>query len=230
MARGKTFGQVVTMTRQEAGHSTHASPGRNVADVVEQTVRRVYERLHDDFAWPHLLIQRDMDLAAGQRIYSFPGNLDPDRVGDAWVLEDKDTVWRPVAYGIGAEHWNAYNPDRDERADPVRAWQRYEGDMIEVWPTPLTSHGKLRIEGMPFARELNNTGDRIDIDANLIALYAAGEILLRQGSSDAEAKLEQARSMYDKLRANSQKSDPVFALNPRRSRPAPVTRVRAPRT
>lgn len=230
MPRGQTFGQVVLAARQEAGHATHASPGRNVADLMEQTVRRTYERLHQDHDWPHLLIHRDIPMEAGHRFYSFPTALDPDRIGQALVLENQGTHWRPVEYGIGPAHWNAFNPERDERTDPVRAWQRYEDGMVEVWPTPLTAHGTLRLEGLPYPNTLNSDNDIVDLDSNLIALYAAGEVLQRQNSADAQLKLEQAQTVYNRLKSNAQRSNPVFALNRTRSEGSQsVTRVRAPR-
>lgn len=230
MPRGQTFAQVVLAARQESGHSTSAAPGRNVADLVEQTVRRVYERLHQDYDWPHLSIRRDIPMEAGFRFYNFPSDLDPDRTGRAWILEDEGTHWRPVEYGIGPAHWNAFNPERDERTDPVRAWQRYEGGMIEVWPTPLTAHGTLRLEGLPYPNALVEDSAVVDLDSNLIALYAAGEILQRQNSTDAQLKLEQAQTLYNRLKSNSQRSNPVFALNRTRGDDySPVTRVRAPR-
>ena len=235
MARGKTFGQVVAATRAEAGQSANTAVGRNTHDQVEQTVRRVYERLHGDFHWPHLAIERDVTVEAGQRYYSFPDDLDPDRVGDAWVLEHEGAHWRPVSYGIGPEHWNSHNPERDERADPVRAWQRHNPGsgnklMVEVWPLPDSSGGLLRLQGMPFPRSLTSDEDFVDLDDQAIALQAAGEILARHNSADSEIKLQQAQSRVDMIRSHQHASNPVFSMNPRRrTRPGGI-QVRAPRT
>lgn len=230
MARGSTFGQIVTMTRAEAGHSTASSVGRNVSDQIGQTVRRVYERLHGDFSWPHLFTSRDITLAAGQRYYAFHHELDPDRVGSAWYLPTDDSAWAPVDYGIETVHLNTHNPERDERSDPVRRWQRFDDDMLEVWPMPATGGGTLRMEGMTRPRVLNADGDKADLDDQLIALYAAAEILTRQNSADAQMKLDQALSRYQRLRGHMNNSDPIFSMNTTRNTRSRGITIRAPGT
>jgi len=234
MAVGKTFDQVVHAVKLEAGWSTHASTGRNMQEQIEHVLRRVYERTHEDFPWPHLLFERDIDLQAGQRHYSFPSDMDPNRVTGAWALEDEQHVWREVDYGITPAHWNTYSPERDERADPVRAWERHntgEGAvMVEVWPVPRTSTGVLRIQGMPYAKRLVSESDIVDLDDQMLALQAAGELLARQGSADAEMKLQQAERRYQQLRSNQHGSNPQFSMNPKRRRTPAGVQVRAPRT
>jgi hypothetical protein len=228
MARGKTFGQIVTATRAEAGHSTSASAGRNVSDQIKHTVRRVYERLHGDYPWPHLFTTRDITLDEGATHYAFHADLDADRVGRVWYKMPGESQWCPLEYGIGAEHWS--RPGGDERCDPVMRWQRYNDDMIQVWPRPKTGGGTLRMEGMTLPRPLLEDGDKVDLDDQMISLYAAAEILARQRSADAELKLDQATSRYMKLRAQQSASDPVFRLNPtRETRPAGI-HIRAPGT
>lgn len=236
MARNRTLDQVVQATLAEAGLPARDTPGRNMDDQVVQTVRRVYERLHGDHTWRHLILQRDIQLAAGQRYYSWPFDLDPDRTGRVWTLEDSQDHWREVCYGIGPEEWNHYNPERDERADPVRAWQRWtlqreDGDMVEVWPLPASNSGLLRLEGMPYPKRLVRGNDTVDLDDQMIALFAAGELLTRHNSADAEIKLQHALARQNSLQSQQNASDPVFSMN--RSRNAGSwqgVRVRAPRT
>lgn len=236
MARGKTFGQVVDATKAEAGHSLNAAAGRNVSEHVETLVRRVYERLHGDYEWPHLILHRDITLSAGQRFYSFPDDLDPDRTGRVWTLEDGTNTWTDVCYGIDQPQWNTYNPERDERADPVRSWQRYNAEddhlMVEVWPLPQTSGGLLRLEGMPYPRPLVERSDIVDLDDQLVSLQAAAELLMRQQSPDAEAKMKMAEARYKSLRSQQQTSDPFFSMHTKdpRGRNWTGVRVRAPRS
>jgi hypothetical protein len=219
------------MAREEAGQSGNAAAGRNVNDIFRQYVRRVYERLHQDFNWPHLYRHQDVVLERGKRYYGFPDDLDPDRLGEVYVLEDEGDQWRDVEYGVGPAQWNRYRHEDGEYADPVRRWQRTGEGLIEVWPTPNTDGQILRFEGMPYPAILAGDSDKIDLDANMVALFAAGEWLAKQGARDAELKLTQAKAIYERLRANQMRSDPVFRLNQTRRRTAyqPI-RVRAPGT
>lgn len=229
--RGRTLGQIATMAREEAGQSGNAAAGRNVIDVFRQYVRRTYERLHQDFNWPHLYRHDDITLERGKRYFAFPSDLDPDRLGEVYVLEDKGDHWRDVEYGVGPAQWNRYRHEDGEYADPVRRWQRTGEGLIEVWPTPETGEQILRFEGMPFPKILAGDNDVVDLDANMIALYAAGEWLAKQGARDAELKLQQAKRIDDRLRANQMRSDPMLRLNTTRRQSAyqPI-RVRAPGT
>ena len=229
--RGRTLGQIATMAREEAGQSGNAAAGRNVIDVFRQYVRRTYERLHQDFNWPHLYRHDDITLERGKRYFAFPSDLDPDRLGEVYVLEDKGDRWRDVEYGVGPAQWSRYRHEDGEYADPVRRWQRTGEGLIEVWPTPETGEQILRFEGMPFPKILAGDNDVVDLDANMIALYAAGEWLAKQGARDAELKLQQAKRIDDRLRANQMRSDPMLRLNTTRRQSAyqPI-RVRAPGT
>lgn len=218
------------MAREEAGQSSNAAVGRNVSDIFRQYVRRTYERLHQDFNWPHLYRRDDKVLEAGKRYYGFPDDLDPDRLGGVFTLEGEGFHWRGLSYGVGPSEWNRYDPRKDERADPVRAWQRTGEGMIEVWPVP-ESPQTLRFEGMPVPKTLTADSDVVDLDANVLALFAAGEWLLKQGANDAEMKMQQAQQLYTRLKGNQSESNPVFSVNDtrRKQEHQPIT-VRAPRT
>ena len=226
MARGKTFGQIVTATRAEAGHSTSASAGRNLADQIKHTVRRVYERLHGDFPWPHLFVTRDITLEEDSVHYAFHPDLDTDRVGRAWHKMPGESYWRLLEYGIGADQWS--RPPGDAASDPVLRWQRFDDDMIEVWPRPATGGGVLRMEGMSMPRPLLEDGDKVDLDDQMIALYAAAELLARQRSADAELKLDQATARYTRLRGQVAGTNPVFSLNEPRGGRGGGIQIRTP--
>lgn len=231
MARGSTFGQVVTKAREEAGQSANASAGRNITDALSQTVRRVYQRLHEGYDWPHLETYADFALQEGIRYYGYPSKVSSDRIVAVYALETEGHYWREISYGIGPSEWNRYNPERDERADPVRAWQRWESS-LEVWPVPLTANGTLRVQGFPAPRYLTNESDVVDLDDNMVALYAAGEWLARQNTADAEIKMQEAQRLFDRLKANQSSSNPIFPISSGASdrRQTNVIQIRAPRT
>lgn len=198
MARGTTLGQLILMLRAEIGDATSASLGQNNLPHLQQALRRTQEFLWQDFSWPHLRVYREEILQAGQRYYSFPADLDFDRVENAHVRYDED--WRPVVYGIEHQHYNSMDPDLNEREDPVLRWQAHEGNQYEVWPLPATNGLRLRFEGIKKLAPLIADGDRADLDDNLIVLFAAAEILSRRDSRDAQAKENLATRLYNRLR------------------------------
>lgn len=232
--RGRTLGEIINMVREEAGQSSNAAAGRNITDILRQYVRRTYERLHQDFNWPHLYQYDDIFLEAGKRYYAFPDDLDPDRLGEVHSLEAGGDCWRDVEYGVGPIERNRYRHEDGEYCDRVLKWDRAPQageNFIEVWPTPEVDGQVLRFQGMPKPELPAGDSDKVNLDASLVALFAAGEWLAKQNSADAQLKLEQARAMYDRIRSNISRADPFFKLNPRRGEKAyrPIT-VRAPGT
>lgn len=230
MARGTTLGELVTMVREEANRNTNAAYGQATLDITKNLIRRTYRRLHADWTWPHLRIFRNEQMQAGERYYTLDPDLDTDRIEAVVTRENVGDVWRPVDYGIDPLiHYNSFDPDQDDRSDPVRAWQVYEGGQFEVWPIPASDTPILRFTGISKPVNLVNDSDRCDLDDNLITLYAAAQILAREKSADAEMKLEEAAAHYRRLKANSQ-HNPIFRTNLPRSQGWPGIKVRAPGT
>lgn len=209
MPRGTQLGQLVTMFREEAGHAVSRRLGQNELPSIYAVLRRTYRRLHADFNWPHLSIYRDKELFAGQRYYSFPMELDFDNLTDVWVRENGGTIWYKMTYGIGIPHLNTVDSYEGEREDFPYAWEVFQDDQFEVWPVPETSGHVMRFTGRARAKPLVSDNEIVDLDDDMIVLYSVAEQLAREGSADAELKLQQARQHYMRLRGNSQKRSPL---------------------
>lgn len=198
MARGTTLGQMVTMLREECGHATSAALGQNTLPRMKRVLQRTQEFLWGDYTWPHLRAYREEVLQAGQRYYTFPVDLSFDRVENVHVRWD-DT-WRPVCYGIELGHYNATDPELDDRDDPVARWQVHEDNQYEVWPLPATNGIRLRFEGVRKLAPLIADTDRADLDDNMLVLFAAAEILAKQKGGDAQGKASAASRLYSQLK------------------------------
>ena len=72
--------------------------------------------------------------------------------------------------------------------------------------------GNIRFTGIRFLRPFNADADRCDLDGDMIVLYAAAEILMRDRKDDAQAKLQAGTTLYMKLRGNQEKNR-SFNLN-----------------
>lgn len=215
MARGTSLNELVRMVREEAGHSTNAALGQNTVEGIKNKIRRQQDILWAEHEWPHLRVEREIKLEAGSRYYDPPEDLSMNHRIDAVAIY-YDGQWREVAPGITLAHYNLLDPDQDQRQDPVRAWEIYEGDQIEVWPLPATNYLRLRLRGTRNLRPLVANDDIADLDDRLIALFVAAEITARQNQRDAEIMVSQAQRLLQKLKANNSKNRMFRANNPSR--------------
>jgi hypothetical protein len=204
MARGTTLNELVTMVREEAGHSTNATLGQNTVTSLKQKIRRQQEVLWLNHAWPHMRVERDIILEAGDRYYNPPADLSMNHRIDAVGVKFDDR-WRPVEHGITMAHYNSVDPELDERRDPVLCWEIYEGNQIEVWPLPETNGTVLRLRGTRNLNPLIANSDTADLDDMLIVMFVAAELAAKQRQDDAQAKLQIAQSHLAKLKAENSK-------------------------
>jgi hypothetical protein len=214
--RGTTLGELVVEFRNEAGMASTAAMSQNALESIKTKLRRTQEVLYADWSWPFLRMQRDEVLKAGERYYSFPPELDPDRLEATKVRETADSQWRPVLYGIDLWMRNDCDGELDERRDPVCAWEYYEDNQYEVWPMPANSTGILRFTGMMKLPPLREDADRAVLDDRLIVLFAAGEWLQKAKDPSAETVLAMADAHYRRIKGNTQRKRvyPIAAGQP----------------
>lgn len=233
MALNTALEELIVMFRAETKQSLSPAQGINTNESAKYALRRVQEQLYQDFDWPHLRVRRDEALQAGQRFYSFPADLNFERVETSVVKGPSPSdSWMAVEYGITPAEYNTYDSEADVRVDPVRRWAMYEGGQYEVWPIPLTTGGTLRFTGIKALGPLSADQDTADLDDHLIVMFAAAEWLEANKSPLAKSKLAAAQAHYNRLRGNSRR-DPVFTLNRSKDRGASAwtgVTVRAPGT
>lgn len=221
MARNQTLEKLLRDTRAEARLSLDPAHNVQTRDSHVNIIQREQERLWEDFAWPHLRVERFIPVDAGQRYYDVDGALMED-LTDATLgvsidriekIEIKsDARWLPMGAGIDAGHYAAHDSQQDERAWPPRRWRITEDEMIEVWPLPDQNattdelDGYLKITGIRSLRPLVADTDRADLDGRLLSLYAAGAILAAAGAKDASLKLEAAARHFGRLKGSLTKT------------------------
>lgn len=211
MARGTSLGQLLDDLRAEVGHSLQPNLGKSTRDVLINMLQRTQRRLWDDYSWPFLRITRDITIGAGQRYYDIPNDLVFERIER--VETKHGDVWTKLKYGISSEDYNQHDSDRGVRSSPVRRYDAYENNQIELWPIPAnntdaaTGMNSVRVTGIKNLSPFVADSDTADLDDQLIVLYAAAEVLTRQKQSDANNKLGQAQAHYARLKARMAKSE-----------------------
>lgn len=204
MARGTTLLRLLDMYRSECRMSLNPAHGAQVRDTQVQMLQRSQERLWTDFAWPILRVERFLGTQNGQRYYDPPEDLDIDRITKLEVKHDD--VYCAMDAGIEAQHYSAYDSEKDERQWPPQRWRISEDEQIELWPIPdtdydpLTQEGRIKLTGIRKLRPLVDDDDRADLDDHLIVLYAAAEYLAGTGAKDAGLKQQQANARFARLR------------------------------
>jgi hypothetical protein len=207
MARGVTLGELVTALRISARYDPNPALSLNMVPLFQQTLKNAQERLYDEFDWPFLRIRRDKIMAAGQRYYDIPVDLNLERIqqvdirfGDRWI---------PVERGITLEHYNSVDSDADMRRDPAVRWEVMDtgdGEQIEVWPIPQTDGAALRFTGIRKLTPLIEQADRADLDDQLIVLTSAGELLGGAKNPEAQIKFAQAKARKETLQGRVTKT------------------------
>ena len=219
MARGKQLTQLIDELRAEVGHAVSVSVGVDNLPGIKQIIRRTQETLYDDFDWPHLRIQPTKNLAAGQRYYDFDATLDYERIEEVvvWYSGQPHRLERGISFGDYAQ----YDSDSGDRSDPQLKWDvRHTGtkEQLEIWPIPSSNNNKIQYKGIRKLNDLTNMADTADLDGQLIILFAAAEILTRQKSQDAQAKLAQANARFLKLKGRSKGASEIAVMGGGRDR------------
>lgn len=205
MARGTQLSQLRDMLRAEIGASSNVGMGVNAQPQYDHVLNRTQQWLWADFEWPFATIERDEQMASGQRYYAFHQDVDFDRILTAHVRHGD--LWHPLEYGIGPNELNAHNSEVGETTEPILRWDHHEGNLFEVWPVPSSNEQIVRFKAVQRLPQMENGSDIALLDDNLIVLFAAGELLSRSGAKDAELKMAAARAHYNKVRGNLSKRD-----------------------
>lgn len=205
--RLSTLSEMLTMLRSEARLSVNPAHGAHLTDGHIALLRRVQEELYDAYEWPLLQVAATVTVAAGARYGTYPDTMAFEGVTGAFS-RDASGDWRPLGYGIGAGELNTYDSDAGETSDVILRWQHYlspaaetpNQNMFEVWPIP-DSDQSVRFAGKRALLPLVNPDtDTSTLDAPLIVLHAAAEILAGQKAEDAGLKLQKAQARLDLIR------------------------------
>lgn len=152
--------------------------------------------------WPHLTLYKDVPMVDGQRYYAYPEALPFDSIFRLWGPSGSD--WVPLIYGIDPRVYATYGGETNKGYPPQR-WSNHASydetsnvtnpaSQFEVWPMPNATASSVRVEGSAPLNQLTVDSDVCVIDATLIVLMAAAEILAFQKSEGASVKLQKANA------------------------------------
>lgn len=205
MARRNTLEELVDNLRAECRISLNPAHNRQAREVQIKALQRKQEWFWEDFAWPHLRVERYLDITEGQRYYDLPEDLDITRISKLEVRFGG--AYNRVQWGIDAEHYAVYDSELDVRNWPISRAKISENEQLEVWPIPDrdfdkdTLDGRIKVTGIRNLRPFVKESDRADIDGRLLVLHCAAEYKAATGAKDAQFTADQAMALYLRLRA-----------------------------
>jgi hypothetical protein len=220
--RGQTVAQLLSELRAECGYSQNQAHGINNRDSLVQTMKRTQRRLWSGWDWTHLRVSRDMPAVEGMRYYQCPVDLTYERIECAEFKFGGQ--WVPLRHGINERNYSIYDPRVNQRSWPIERWDIAEDlddtagtidnrSVIELWPVPSDSgiaggdlEGNIRFTGIRNLNRFEQDSDRCDLDGDLIVLYSAAEVLMRDRKDDAQAKGQLAQQLHQQLKGNADKS------------------------
>ena len=178
--------------------------------------------LWEEYDWPFLRqVFPAVVLQAGERYFDFPVGLSVNRIDDNDGTDGPGVVcWYsnlpvPIRRGIGFNEYAVFNSDAGVRQEPAMAWDvRWTGtsDQIEIWPLPVTNSTSIQFKGIRKLRPLIQDSDVCDLDDQMIVLFAAAELLSRQGSASADAIAQLAKARFARLKGRAKAASPTYRL------------------
>jgi hypothetical protein len=195
---------MIESLRALLGTTITAAVGMDQVPALRYLLRSQQNILWQRYEWPHLRCHKTFTLSAGQRYYDVPEGINFGRIAEVQVYWSGRP--EPVGRGIGFSDYAVFNPDLDERADPVRKWDLVRvapaATQIEVWPVPGVNGVPVGIRSVTNLRQFNADADVCDLDDDLIVYEVAVQKLMAEESPAARRVKEQAEYLRNALIPN----------------------------
>lgn len=173
----------------EAGFDTSAGSAAFTQDRITQMINRTERFMFEDDDWAILNFEQTVTTTANVANQSLPSTIKFTDIRTAHV--DYGNEWLLLAYGIQPEHRAVYNST--QRSSPALRWEVIPpGDtLFELWPIGAATQDVL-FSGMKTLSTMSDENDLCTLDADIIVLRVAAEILGRDKKEDASIKLQMA--------------------------------------
>jgi len=200
LRNGVTLNVLRREVQIEAGLSTNSGHTVLSQERIDQMLRRTERLMADEDEWPNMHYEEEVTVSANTRFVTMPTSMNASGVDSVHVLYGDD--WIPVTRGIGAVERSVY--DEDQRATPINRWELRPpqaaqsattlttNTQFEVWPVGDVGQ-TLLFQGAKALGVFVDEGDVCSLDADVIVLRVAAEILARDNKQDAEFKMSLAR-------------------------------------
>ena len=180
----------------ESGQSIEPGHGAYSAPRINQLINRIERLMLVEDEWPTQHFEETLTVSADAQYVDLPVNITFTMIESIFVAYGSE--WLSVKSGIGARERTIYNTT--QRALPITNYE-YSANaptQLEVWPIGGVAQ-TLMVEGSKTVGTMAQETDTCTLDADVIVLRAAAEILGRENQADAELKLSLAARMTANL-------------------------------
>jgi hypothetical protein len=194
MRSGVTLAILRSEVLIEAGMSIESNHATQMAPRITQMLARTQRLLLREYDWPTIAgYEQTVTVAANASTGTLPSDIDFTSINSVHVSFGDE--WLPVMYGIGAAERTIYNST--QRSIPIRKWEIVTGgNTFEVWPIGGDAQNLL-FQGSKALGALASDSDTCTLDADVLVLRVAAELLGRDRKEDAAVKLQQARALAE---------------------------------
>lgn len=205
-----TLRDLLRQVRVETGQSLDPAHGPDQDHLTSHILSRIQRQLAHQFDWPVLSVQGQLQLIAGQKLYSVQAiPALPDYLQKTYDFQnghiDQICLGNHILTKLSA---SAIRADLSLRGMPT-SWS-FAGNSLLIWPTPDQHSPALTIYGKRAVAPLCEPTDRSDLDGDLLVLFCAAEILMDIHQGKAKHKLSQASHHLQTLRAQLAPSPKIF--------------------
>lgn len=215
MPRGTQFGDVIAMFRAEARQSSQVNVGADSLPHVKQIITRVQRTLYAKYDWDFLRPpMQKIQLHAGQRYYDCPAELNIDRIEEA-VLKLGSSLMR-LDRGVQFADYAIWDSDSGVRSSPTQKYDfRWTGTtlQVEAFPIPADDTNAMWFKCMRPLRPLVDLSDPLDLDDDLVVLFAVAEELAAQKAADADVKMKAALQHLAAIKKNASSGTKDIQMN-----------------
>jgi len=196
MRNGVPLHEIRTEIQIEAGLSSEEGATAYGRDRLRQLINRVERQMASENDWPTQKYEIATVIAANTKRHDLPAGVTIKSIRTIHVAFGDQ--WLPVAKGVGAAERSVYSDTM--RASPAMRWDidaDYPG-MIEVWPIAAENQ-TLVFRGQYEVGTMQDENDVCTLDADVIVLRVASQILGRDRQEDAALLLNDARSLTNNI-------------------------------
>lgn len=180
----------------EAGFSTDSGHAAFSRQRLNQLLARHERMMAREDDWPGIDFEEQVTVAADARYVNLPTYINYTDISQVHV--SYGTEWLPVNYGITARERSIYSAT--QRATPVSRWEVVAPGNVEfeVWPIGSTAQ-TLLFTGSKTLGGFSSDEDTCTLDADVLVLRVAAEILGRDRKEDASYKMEMAGRLTENI-------------------------------
>lgn len=196
MRNGVTLATLRDEVLIEAGFETDAGHAVYSKQRLTQMLNRMERYMQQIDDWPSTEFEEEVTVAPDAQFVNLPTNINFTMIDTVHVAFGDD--WLPVYHGIGMQQRSIYNST--QRATPIMRWEiRAPGNVdFEVWPIGA-SQQTLRFSGSKKLGVMATDSDTCTLDADVLVLRVAAEILGRDQKDDASLKLKMAEELTNSI-------------------------------